>query len=271
MSECIFDLDYALAEIKALNLPAEEIAVGNAKFFQRPFQFGRLDDYLTVNMRAESFDIPTYSLKSAGTYMSMTPMEVQSAYVAIQRGLENYDIGIGGLGLGYVPIAIAKAAHDCRQAVRIDVYEQDPDCIALFHKLYSNHPGYEDIRIIQGDVREMMIGQTYDYVYMDIYLTLASDEVKSDIDLFTSSNEIGEYRFWGQEMSVFMTLQNLEYPDEQREKLRELKHSGIVSHDDMFFFNEFQKHESSRMRLVCEDYDYHMEVIEALQRAYPGA
>ncbi len=104
-------------------------------------------------------------------WMSLTPMEIQAAWVPLQ--LAHGEVATGGLGLGY--FALRAAEKD--DVVTLDVYERDQRVIDLFHKLHSKCAGFEKINIIHGDIRETMVDKYYDFVFMDIYPCLLDAEI----------------------------------------------------------------------------------------------
>jgi len=176
---------------------------------------GRLDSYLNVEMRVDPIRVPAYRLDDSGLWMSLTPMEVQSAWVAIQRaaGL----VEVGGLGLGYAPLAMA--AKPEVDAVR--VFEIDADGIALFKELHGDRPEMKKIEIVHGDARKLLRGSDADFCWMDIYQSLLPDDVIEDIDHFNDHNNFSEYRFWGQELCSYV----LGYPGDVFEKSLFAQHS----------------------------------------------
>ena len=160
---------------------------------------GRIDDFLNVNFRNPSIDIPTLSIHKE-LWMSLSYMECQSHCLPISR-CEGF-VGTGGLGLGYFTLSAAEL-DSCEH---IDVYEIDTRIIDYFNKNFSKRPGFDKIQIINEDVRSMT-NKSYDYFFMDIYKDMCSNEALEDYDLLTKSNTINHYQFWGEErviLSIFM-------------------------------------------------------------------
>jgi len=200
---------------------------------------GRLDDYLNVQMRIKPIRVPAYS-DGSGLWMSLTPMEVQSAWVPIQRA--NNDVVLGGLGLGYVPLRIAAKPS----VSSVTIVEQSPECVALFLHVHKGSPYLEKMRFIVDDARDAIKGMTADFCWMDIYQTLLPDESYYDIDYFVGNNDFGEYRFWGQELACYV-----------------LGERGLTE-DDERFFDMFDQTENSILRPPLYDHNFCRRVVEAL-------
>lgn len=155
---------------------------------------GRLDDYLNVNYRASSEQVPLLQIDGS-TWMSLTYMELQSAYLAIKRAKGK--VGTGGLGLGY----FALRAANKEEVESIDVYETEERVIRYFQDTLSHRPEYRKINIIKQDVRTVE-NKSYDFFFMDVYQTLLPDKVLEDMSHFTNKNNITPYHFWGEEKVI---------------------------------------------------------------------
>jgi len=153
---------------------------------------GRLDDYLNKAYRVGEAEFPILRIDKK-IWMSLTWMEVQSCFLPIE--LCYGEVGLGGLGLGYVPLRLA-AKDDVDY---IDVYEIDPRIIRYFLATFHDRPGFKKINIIEGDARKLLRDKYYDYVFMDIYKSLLMDEMLDDIRLFLGNNDIPNYMFWTKE------------------------------------------------------------------------
>lgn len=153
---------------------------------------GRLDDYLNKNFRGGEISCPIFKIDGQ-TWMSLTPMEIESNYMAWFMAEGN--VGLGGLGLGYVPLRCA--AEEAVESVT--VFEKDPRVIQFFKDRYKDRPYFSKFVFIEGDVRETLKGMDFDYFYMDIYQTLLPNETILDLRYFNAENDIGTYRYWGQE------------------------------------------------------------------------
>lgn len=167
---------------------------------------GRLDDYLNKNWRIQQgWKVPAMWIDGR-VWMSLTPMEIQSAYVPIT--LAGGVVGTAGLGLGYFPLRAASSPD----VEEVHVYELNPKVIRFFMEAFKDRPEMEKIRIHEGDVRKEALyskktkGPSFDFFWMDVYRTLLPDEVIDDIRLFEKSGSFDVYRFWGQERVVLDSL-----------------------------------------------------------------
>lgn len=254
MEQNPFTDDYVVRElnwyedaIPKAALKIEPLKIGNLSLkYAEPN--GRLDDYLSVNYR---MGMPlTPMLQADGTFwMSLTPMELQSAWPSIE--LAHGYVATAGLGLGYAALKMAEK----EKVQRVDVYEKDADVIEAFKRLNVMHgAAIKKINIIHGDVRELMKGKQYDYVFMDPYANMLPDEIIDDIYLFNMENNIVEYRPWGFEW-VLRTLYN----------------SGLILYDelqpiDQNFFDMFEETQNLRERTM-PDLQYAVDVLEAMREA----
>jgi hypothetical protein len=162
---------------------------------------GRLDDFLNMNYRVgEISQIPILRIDGR-LWMSLTPMEIQSAYVPIMmaQGI----VGTAGLGLGYFAIRAASNPD----VEEIHVFEIDPRIIRFFKESFRDRPELHKIVIHEQDVRKLTPKQKragFDTFFMDVYETMLPDEVVNDAELFHRVNiDMNNYRFWGVE-KVFL-------------------------------------------------------------------
>lgn len=189
-----FTDDYVKAQVAWYGAPKELEHVGNTKvhIINRALM-GRVDDYLNVQFRIDKdMVVPIFTIDGA-TWMSLTPMEIQSAALPIYQAWGS--VATSGLGMGY--FALQAARND--KVDFVDVYERDAAVIEVFDKLHGSRWEYEKINIIHGDVRELMMNKEYDFVFMDTYKSMLDEEALTDIALFNDNNDIEEYCFWGQE------------------------------------------------------------------------
>jgi hypothetical protein len=184
-----FDSDYLQNEIDWYGCDPYE--KDDVKIVVKTLQ-GRCDDYLNENYRAGDIQIPILFIDGK-LWMSLTYMEVQSHYMAIQ--MAEGSCATAGLGMGYVPLRWAENS----MIDSIDVYECEERVITYFNDRFSKREGFDKINIIHGDARKLLKDKSYDYVYMDIYADLLDDAVPSDFSLFCDNNDIISYHFWGEE------------------------------------------------------------------------
>jgi len=192
-----FTHDYLMRELWFYGAPAEAdvgtIAVRRARLGGSDGEI--LDDYLNINMRQETPEIPVLYVEGRLS-MSLTWMIVQALAVPIARARGR--VGTAGLGLGYY--ALRAAAK--RAVSAVDVYESDPDMIAWFLRAFAGRPEMRKITVIEGDARAKVAGTDYDVFFADIHSTLLVDAVVDDAILFRGANTFGAYSFCGAERVV---------------------------------------------------------------------
>lgn len=232
-----------LEELKA----EDKLEHGDATLARRDFTFGRLDNYLTVNVCNTPFALYTAKVKGEGLWMSITPMEVQSNYVAIQRalGAEGERVAFLGLSLGYVPVRFMQLCEAFRQPGSVHIYEKSQDLVDLFIANFGHHKNFNIFEFHVGDARETFRGREYGFVYSDIYQSIFDDAVGDDIDLFCSNNEIREYRFWTQEGFIY-------YLGADQDTADRLVDSGVWTWDDTMFLQHFYNSYASDLKPVAE-------------------
>lgn len=256
----IFDMNYTRQEIYFMNMPDDtDITVGDTRFFVREFTSGRLDAYLNVEWVIDPLMIPTYYL-NGGIFMSITPMETQSMWVAIERAKQASIVAMGGLGLGYAALRMCDPGSG-GVTERIDVYEQSQDCVDAFTQLHSKRPGFEILNFIVGDIYETCVGKTYDFMFNDIYEHTGQDEILTDISYFLSKNTIEEYRYWGQELMMMVSTDHWDFDAEGHPMA--LRDAGILTHEDSTLFDMHRQSEGSNMRVGFDDNEFAFTCIEA--------
>ena len=86
---------------------------------------GRCDDYFNVNFRTGNLKVPIFKIDGS-LWMSLTPMEIQSQWIAINTAKGK--VGIGGLGMGYALLRIMEK----EEVTSVDVWEINPHVIKFF-------------------------------------------------------------------------------------------------------------------------------------------
>jgi hypothetical protein len=186
-----FDIAQLKFEIDSFNCQAYE--KDGIKLTTHVFM-GNVVEYFNKWWWIGELGVPIFN-RDGKTWMSLTPMEIQSQWLPICRAVGR--VGIGGLGLGY-------AALRCAQKLEVDevvVYETDERTIKYFNESYKDRFGFWKVKIVNEDVREMK-GEEFDYFFNDIYLTMLPDEVTEDMSLLTGNNSLKVYDFWGQEKVI---------------------------------------------------------------------
>jgi len=184
-----FTDEYVLNEIKFYGLSAYDkdgIEVRTVDVV------GRCDAYLNVAFRADPIQCPQFLIDNR-LWMSLTPMEIQSHYLPIERARGK--IAVGGLGMGYYLLRVME-----KDLVGgIDVYELEQKAVDFFTENFHDRKGFDKITFIVGDIRKKMKKKQYNFAYIDVYPDILPEEVISDKELLTKNNQIYEYHFWCQE------------------------------------------------------------------------
>jgi hypothetical protein len=184
--------------------------------------------------------VPILTLNNK-TWMSLTPMELQSSWVPIHGA--SGDVGTAGLGMGYYALRVAGMPD----VDRVRVYERDHEVIEFFKTVFKGRPELEKIEVFNQDVRSLN-GEEFDYFFMDVYDKLLMDEMLDDLEEFPKKNYCGEYRFWTQELVKFLLVVRFQLPAQiellekalfeywqQSEERVALAQVGHYSNDDGWF------------------------------------
>jgi hypothetical protein len=157
---------------------------------------GRVDDYLNKNLRQYTRSVPT--LHADGKlWMSLTHMEVQSAWVPIR--MSHGAVIAGGLGLGYYPLRAAAKP----EVTSVTVVEENPDVIRFFNSRFKNRPEFGKIKIVKGDARVLIPRMKADFCLMDIYGTMCPEQTLDDAEHFLKKAKgLKLFRFWGEELAI---------------------------------------------------------------------
>ena len=201
-----FSDDYWKAELKAYNLHSTPFCTEHLDVKWRTIQ-GRCDDYLNVNMRFDDTPLPMLLLHGQ-LWMSLTPMEIQSAALALHRAKGH--VITGGLGLGY--FALRAAAKP--EVTKITVFEHEPLVVKWFQHAFKDRPELAKIEIVEDDMRLVFKSYEADFAYVDIYQDMLGTEVLKDAQLFRRKNKIKRYQYWDYEKTVLelLTKKMLKHP-----------------------------------------------------------
>ncbi|MEZ0243364.1 MAG: hypothetical protein ACAH11_08325 [Sphingomonas sp.] len=138
--------------------------------------------------------------RHGAVWMSLTPMEVQSAEIGIR--LAHGHVLIMGLGLGWA--AAATAMRDTVSAVT--VVERDPDVLALHRELdlFAQLPeaARAKLRLIEGDAFAYTPGAPVDLLMPDIWLPLVNDRRIDEVREMQVNVDAASVYFWGQELEI---------------------------------------------------------------------
>lgn len=208
---------------------------------------GPCPDYLNSNFRLKSSTrVLTIDNK---TWMSLTPMEIESNYLPIYESCG--DVYAGGLGMGY--FALRSASKE--EVTKVIVYERDERVIDFFKTTQEHREEFEKIEIRNSDWREALRSGEIPrdaFIYSDIYLTLCGEDALSDAVEFAPKYDM--FRFWGMELVI----------------LSAVIHHGIKS--PLFgiwfnlqdFFKKFAEQEKSNLFSPLGDKGYCASIMSAL-------
>jgi hypothetical protein len=142
----------------------------------------------------------TALLRDGVTWMSITPLEVESQQIGIEASVGH--VVIFGLGMGW-----AAAAAALRPEVRaVTVVERDRDVITLHRDLdiFSQLPADArgKIRIEEGDAFHWRPQLPVDLLMPDIWLPLMSDGRVDEVRQMQANVNAQAIYFWGQELEI---------------------------------------------------------------------
>ncbi len=150
------------------------------------------DVRLTVGMAA--------LIRDGNTWMSMTPMELESQEIGVR--LAHGHVAIFGMGMGWA--AAVSALRD--EVSAVTVVERDEKVLAMHRELdmFSQLPpaAQAKIRVVQGDAYEWRPDAPVDLLMPDIWLPLMSDGRVAEVRRMQANVQAKEVYFWGQEMEV---------------------------------------------------------------------
>lgn len=195
-----FSDEYWKAELKAYNLRKSRFHVEHVSVDWFKIH-GRCDDYLNVNMRFCDVPLPRLAI-NGHLWMSLTPMEIQSAALALHRAKGH--VLCGGLGLGY--FALRAAAKP--EVTQVTVFENEHIVVEWFERMFKGRPEMPKLKIVEGDMRKTCKGYEADFAFVDIYPDMLGEETLKDARFFRRRNKIKRYMFWGYERVVLGLLAN---------------------------------------------------------------
>jgi hypothetical protein len=139
-------------------------------------------------------------LRDGETWMSISPLEIESEEIGIRAGRGH--VLILGLGLGW-----AAAATACLTAVtRVTIVERDPEVIALHQALdIFSQLGPEakaKVEIVEGDAFAYRPAESVDLMIPDIWQPLVGGDRVSEVRLMQANIGARSVYFWGQELEI---------------------------------------------------------------------
>lgn len=129
-------------------------------------------------------------------WMSLTPMEVQSAFMPIR--LARGRVGTAGLGLGYF---VQRVLHK-PNVDRVVVYELDKDVLELYCRNFGSHAKLE---LHHANARRLK-GEQWDFFSVDFYKDLLTPAAIGDMADLCAANIIGAYHWSSIEQTVLEVL-----------------------------------------------------------------
>jgi hypothetical protein len=141
------------------------------------------------------------------TWMSLTPLEIESQELGFLQASEN--VVIMGLGMGWVA---ANSALNPK-VTQVTVVERDPDVIRLFHDsgVCESLPrtAQQKIAIVNADALEWQpdSGITVNFLYADIWLHLAEPNAMRQVRRMQDNIQADAIYFWGQELAIYSAIQ----------------------------------------------------------------
>ena len=154
------------------------------------------DGYMYVETRRTMLrDVPVLRLDGE-VWMSLTPMEVQSTFMAIR--LAHGRVGTAGMGLGY----FVQRALEKPEVESVIVYELNDDVLQLYRRTFGVHPKLE---LHHANAR-LLEGEQWDFFYADFYRHLLTPQAIDDMAALSSANLIGSYHWWSIEQTVLEAL-----------------------------------------------------------------
>lgn len=139
-------------------------------------------------------------IRGGDTWMSVTPLEVESQEIGIRAASGH--VLIFGLGLGW-----ATAATCCIPAVeRVTVVERDEEVIALHAelKVFDQLPpqARAKLSIARGDAFEYRPSVPVDLLMPDIWLPLVGPDRVEEVRRMQANVAARRVYFWGQELEI---------------------------------------------------------------------
>lgn len=139
-------------------------------------------------------------LRGSETWMSITPMEIESQEIGVAHA--HGHVVIFGLGLGW-----STAASALRSDVEhVTVVERDPDVIVL-HAALDLFAALPDgvgskVRVVAGDAYTWRPDEPVDLLMADIWLPLVSGDRVGEVRRMHDNVGASALYFWGQEMEI---------------------------------------------------------------------
>ncbi len=139
-------------------------------------------------------------IRKGSTWMSMSPMELESQEIGVR--LAEGRVVIFGLGMGWS--AAVSALSD--RVSSVTVVELDSDVLELHRELdiFAQLPDQAraKIRLVQGNAYDWRPDEPVDLLMPDIWLPLVSDDRIAEVRRMQANVQAKAIYFWGQEMEI---------------------------------------------------------------------
>ncbi len=135
------------------------------------------------------------------TWMSLSVHEIESQELGCRYAVGT--VVVMGLGMGWIALNAAL----CHEVTKVIVIERDPHVIDLFKSTGSIdglRPEHRDkIEIIESDALTWQPTEAIDFLYADIWLTLAEPETLAQVRRMQENIKAKQVYYWGQEISLY--------------------------------------------------------------------
>lgn len=134
------------------------------------------------------------------TWMSLTPMEIESQQIGVEYARGH--VAILGMGMGWS--AAMSALHP--EVEQVTIVELDDNILAMHRELdlFARLPdgAGEKIRIVQGDATTWKPDTHVNLLMPDIWLPLVSDDRPEEVRDMQHNIDADMVYFWGQELEL---------------------------------------------------------------------
>jgi hypothetical protein len=139
-------------------------------------------------------------LRDGETWMSISPLEIESEEIGIRAALGH--VLLLGLGLGWAAAATAALPA----VTRVTVVERDPEVIALHQALdifsQLEPEAKAKLNIVQDDAFDYRPSQPVDLMIPDIWQPLVGGDRVAEARQMQSNVQAAAVYFWGQELEI---------------------------------------------------------------------
>lgn len=135
------------------------------------------------------------------TWMSLSVHEIESQELGCRYAKGS--VVVMGLGMGWIALNAAMRP----EVTRVTVIERDPAVIELFRKTCPTDALPEEVRrkleIVEADALLWKPREPVDFLYADIWLTLAEPQTLEQTRLMQANIKARSVYFWGQEITLY--------------------------------------------------------------------